>query len=288
MPKVSVLMPAYNSEKYIAEAIDSILNQTFSDFEFIIINDGSTDSTPDIVKKYAKQDKRIKFIDNKKNRGVAAIRNMLLDSASGEYLMYQDSDDVSMPNRIETHVVFMDSHPDISISSAGMLSHPDNQIINCQSQPKILDFYVANCVSNPSVIMRRADIVNAGIHYNVQYSTAEDYMFWVNALKHNLKIYNIPDVLVKYRVLPNSLSHNNPKITEFNNIIRSEIIDNLVQDTNLKTILAPQHRICIFGFIPILKIKRTRIYLLEIIPLFKRKNNWWYLFDVIPFFKKVI
>jgi len=288
MPKVSVLMPAYNAEKYIAEAIDSILNQTFSDFEFIIINDGSTDNTADIVKKYAARDNRIKFINNKKNQGVSTIRNILLDKASGEYLIYQDSDDVSISNRIETQVAFMDMHPNISISCAGILSHPDLQIITCQSQPKILDFYVANHVSNPSVIMRRADIVNAGLHYNTQYSTAEDYAFWVDALKHNLKIYNIPDVLVKYRVLPNSLSHNNPKISEFNDIIRSEIIDNIVQDINMKTILAPQHRINVFGFIPILKIKRTRIYLLEIIPLFKQKNKWWYLFDVIPFFKKVM
>lgn len=286
MPKVSVLMPAYNAEKYIAAAIDSILNQTFTDFEFIIINDGSTDTTAEIVRKYT--DKRIKFIDNSENQGVATVRNLLLDTAGGEYLIYQDSDDISLPERIEKQVVFMDAHPDVSVSCAGLLSIPDNEVITCPSQPRILDFYVANHVSNPSVIIRRTDIVRTGIRYNTQFSTAEDYAFWVDALKHNLKIYNISDILVKYRVLSDSLSHNNPKISVFNNIIRSDIIDNLVSDENIKIILAPQHRINVFGFMPIFKIKRTRIYLLEIIPMFKQRGNWWYLFDIIPFFKKVI
>ena len=92
-PKVSVLMPAYNVEKYVGAAIESILNQTFSDFEFIIINDGSTDNTAKIIKEYAKKDKRIRFIDNKNNRGVSVSRNMGLDIAQGEYVGFIDADD---------------------------------------------------------------------------------------------------------------------------------------------------------------------------------------------------
>ena len=92
--KVSVLMPAYNVEKYVGEAIESILNQTFKDFEFIIINDGSTDNTPKIIKEYAKKDKRIKFIDNKKNKGFIASLNECLDNATGEYVAKMDSDDI--------------------------------------------------------------------------------------------------------------------------------------------------------------------------------------------------
>ena len=86
MPKISVLMTAYNSEEYIARAIESILEQTYKDFEFIIINDGSTDRTSDVVGKYAKTDKRIKFIDNKVNQGLVAVLNQGLDMCSGEYI----------------------------------------------------------------------------------------------------------------------------------------------------------------------------------------------------------
>ena len=101
MPKVSVLMPAYNSEKYIAEAIESILNQTFSDFEFIIINDGSTDKTAEIVNGYARADKRIKFINNKKNQGLIAVLNQGLDLCRGEYIARMDSDDIAINDRLE-------------------------------------------------------------------------------------------------------------------------------------------------------------------------------------------
>lgn len=285
-PRVSVLMPAYNAEKYIAVAIESILSQTFTDFEFIIINDGSTDNTAKIVQEYAKRDARIKFIDNKQNRGIATARNILLESAIGEYIAYQDSDDISVPERLAQQVSFMDAHPDVTVSCAGLQTMPGDKIITCPAKPKILDFYIANMVSNPAVIMRRVAIVNNGIKYEKRYSTAEDYAFWLDVLRHNLQIHNTADVLVKYRILQNSLSHNNPIMTKFEEIIRTEIIDSLTTNQNFRLILAPQHRIYLFGFIPVLKIKYTRIYLFEVIPLFKQRGRWWRMFDIIPIFTK--
>ena len=106
MPKVSVLMPAYNSEKYIAEAIETILNQTFSDFEFIIINDGSTDKTAEIVNGYARADKRIKFINNNKNQGLIAVLNQGLDLCRGEYIARMDSDDIAINDRLSPLLAF--------------------------------------------------------------------------------------------------------------------------------------------------------------------------------------
>lgn len=99
-PRVSVIMPAYNVEQYIAEAIESVLNQTFTDFELIIVNDGSTDNTPKIIEKYAKQDKRIKLI-NQKNMGLSGARNTGLEHATADYIMFIDSDDMIKPTMCE-------------------------------------------------------------------------------------------------------------------------------------------------------------------------------------------
>ena len=111
-------MPAYNAEKYINEAIDSILAQTFTDFEFIIIDDGSTDSTCAIVESYS--DSRIRFFKNEHNLGVAATLNRGLDLARGEYIARMDADDISLPTRFEKQAAYMDSHPDVVVCGTGV------------------------------------------------------------------------------------------------------------------------------------------------------------------------
>ena len=105
MPKVSVVMPAYNAEKYIREAIDSVLAQTFTDFEFIILDDGSTDATAAIIQSY--EDDRIRFCPNERNMGVAATLNRALKLAQGEYIARMDADDVSYKNRLEMQLDFI-------------------------------------------------------------------------------------------------------------------------------------------------------------------------------------
>ena len=236
MPRVSVLTPVYNAEKYIGDAIGSILSQTFTDFEFIIINDGSTDNTAKIVRKYAAQDKRIKFIDSKKNLGVSAVRNKLLDSARGEYIAYQDADDISVPNRLETQVKFLDENPDVTVVGGAMLAFPRPELIVVPKNPKIMDFCIANAVSNPTVMFRRADVMAIGLRYNPALRTAEDYDFWVRLVKH-YNIHNLPNILVNYRVSGTSLSHNNPEMDKVNAKIRSEIINFLTGDDKVKNIV---------------------------------------------------
>ncbi|MFW6383201.1 MAG: glycosyltransferase family 2 protein, partial [Nanoarchaeota archaeon] len=108
-PKVSVLMPAYNSQDYISDAIESILSQTYTDFEFVIIDDCSTDDTWKIIKKYAKNDKRIKAFKNVKNSGVTVSLNNGLEKCSGDYIARMDSDDVSLPKRLEKQVEVLEN-----------------------------------------------------------------------------------------------------------------------------------------------------------------------------------
>ena len=113
MPKVTVLMPVYNGSKYLKAAIDSILSQSFTDFEFLIINDGSTDDSVKIINSY--HDQRIKLIDNKINQGLVAVLNQGLKLAIGEYIARMDSDDFSTCNRLSQQVRFMDKHNDIGV-----------------------------------------------------------------------------------------------------------------------------------------------------------------------------
>jgi len=283
-PTVSVLMPAYNAEKYIAESIESILNQTFSDFEFIIINDGSTDNTAKIIREYARRDSRIKFIDNKKNMGVAKTRNQLLDNAVGKYIAYQDSDDISLAHRLAYQVDFLDSHPDISVVGAAMETFPKYEKLVYVERPKLLDFYGYNMVSNAVVMFRRSDILKYGFKYKENYQTCEDYDFWVQIVRV-LKIYNLPEVLMKYRVLEKSLSHNNPNLDKFNKIIRQDILDCLTDDYMMRMKLSQKYNQYLFGFIPLFHVKQKRIYLFCFIPFLKLHGKWWNLFGIIPFIK---
>ena len=111
--KATVLMPVYNAEKYVAEAIDSILNQTFNDFEFLIINDGSTDNSLDIIKSY--DDPRITIINNETNLGLSHTLNKGIELARGEYIIRMDADDISLSIRLEKQIEFMDSNQHIGI-----------------------------------------------------------------------------------------------------------------------------------------------------------------------------
>ena len=285
--RVSVLMPAYNVELYIEESIKSILNQTFKNFELIILNDGSSDATANIIKQYAKSDNRIKFINNTENKGIAKSRNQLLNSASGEYVAYQDADDISLPDRLERQVDFLDKNIDFSVVGTAIMSIPDEIVHTYLEKPGIIDFYVANAVANPSVMFRKNDINYCNIRYNEKFATAEDYDFWLKVIKH-FRIYNMKEVLVKYRVLENSLSHNNPKLSFYEEKIRKDIRGFLSGDDKWFYALASSKRILLLGFIPLLKIKFTRIYLFDIIPILKLKKNWWYLFDFLPFCKRKI
>ena len=285
MPRVSVLMPAYNSEKYVGAAIESILNQTFTDFEFIIINDGSTDSTAKIVRDYAKRDNRIKFIDNKKNRGIAKIRNQLLDVANGTYIAFQDSDDISLADRLEKQVRYLDTHKNITVVGGGMKTFPQQQLITAPENPKILDFYWANSVFNPTVMIRKSDIDSINLRYDETLQTAEDYDFWTKLVKY-YNIHNMPDVLLNYRVLDTSLSHNNPHLDECNKKVQNNILNFLTSNKNTATSLSIKYRILLFGFLPLFKQKYSRIYLFDIIPLLKKRGSVWYLFDFIPLFTK--
>ena len=133
-PQITVLMPVYNGEKYLRQAVDSILNQTFKDFEFLIINDGSTDKTLAILQEY--KNKRVKIINNKKNIGLTKSLNKGLKLAKGKYIARMDADDISLSNRLRKQIDFLDKHNKIGVLGTQMkIINNSNKIVGEYKTP---------------------------------------------------------------------------------------------------------------------------------------------------------
>ena len=207
-PEISVIMAVHNTEKYLTEAIDSILNQTFRNFEFIIINDVSTDNSLKIIKRYMKNDKRIKLINNIKNVGPAISRNNGLRIAKGKYIAIMDSDDISLPKRFEIQYDFLQKNTDIFLIG-GQIIRIDEHGSYISKSNLILDERLIKeklrrevCIFHPTIMFR-----NEGIHlYRKKFIYAQDYDFYLRLLSKNKRILNIPRILVKYRISPNAIS----------------------------------------------------------------------------------
>src|SRR3989338_9643168 len=160
LPRVTVLMTIYNGEKYLRECMDSVLNQTFKDFEFLIIDDCSTDSSRDIIKSY--RDGRICLIENGRNIGQVRSLNIGLDHAGGEYIARMDQDDVAMRNKLERQLVFMEKSPDISVTGTWGEAVDESGIIREKNRLPIKNeeiigniFFVGYFIIHPSVIFKR-------------------------------------------------------------------------------------------------------------------------------------
>ncbi|GAB6010740.1 glycosyltransferase family 2 protein [Viscerimonas tarda] len=230
MPQVSVLMPVYNGADYIAEAIDSIIGQSFSDWELIIGDDGSTDNTGEIINAYIDKDNRISLCKNTENRGVSYTRKLLLEKAQGEYIAFLDSDDIALPNKLQLQVDFLDSHPDYVLCGTwGTMIDSNGKKIK---QIKLANGYDSIRCSllfssqfiQSSILIRKAIFVNES--YNPDFWVAEDYDLWCRFSAARYKMENITKPLVKYRWHDaNTSSAMQEKITSFTKtIFKRELI----------------------------------------------------------------
>lgn len=208
-------MPVYNGEKYIGRAIDSILCQTFSDFEFLIINDGSTDQSTNIINSY--NDSRIRLIHNEKNIKLISTLNKGLDIARGQYIARMDCDDISLPDRLMRQYDLMKNNPDVGVVGSWMQIIDENEIsirlvrytAPPEQIPSILLF--DNYFSHPSAFIRRSSLPCEG--YRLSFDHAEDYDLWVRVAK-NSKLCNLQQTLVKYREHSSNTSRTNSKTVE--------------------------------------------------------------------------
>ncbi len=205
-PMISVVMSTYNrADTFLVPAIDSILNQTYEDFEFIIINDGSTDNTSDILAEYAAYDKRIKVITNNPNEGLIASLNKGLKAAKGKYIARMDDDDVSLPYRFERQVAYLEAHPEITVAGS-WVSPPDSlkpYSFQRESDPdrvKIQLYLGIAPVSHPALMIRNDFLREHDIRYRSDFVSAEDRPFYGEILNAGGEMVNIPEVLLQYRL----------------------------------------------------------------------------------------
>ncbi len=206
--KVTVLMLAYNAEKYIPEAIESILNQTFRDFELLIILDNKTsDSSEDIIETYI--DQRIRLVDNKKSMNLSELRNEGLRLAKGEYVAIMDADDISYPNRLEVQCRYMERNPDVGIVASwnDVINDVGNLIESWNADRSSEDIYYIlnfkNCLAHCSTLFRKDLVMNNG-GYNETMNLSEDYELY-NRISKIARIYQIQQPLVKWRRHKNSI-----------------------------------------------------------------------------------
>lgn len=227
-PLVSVLMSVYNGADFLGEAIESILKQTFYDFEFIIVNDGSTDSSGQIIADC--DDKRIRKLDNTANLGLAASLNRGILEARGEYIARMDADDISLPERLEKQLFFMQTHDRISvcgtwikyIGDENMVIQfpPDDATIRC----KLL---FENNIAHPSVILRKEHFLKHSLFYNPACTSAQDYDLWQRGSRY-LSYANLNEILLLYRLHSKQTGK-----TDFNN---QQKITGLVRLNELKNL----------------------------------------------------
>jgi len=217
LPQVSVLMPNYNCEKYLPEAIDSILSQSFVDFEFIIIDDGSTDNSWQIIQDYVKKDKRIIAVKNNKNYWISYNRNKLLSLSKWEYIVWQDSDDISIIDRIEKQKNLLEKNKEIWICWWWMQFFDETwnttKRLYCED-----DIWVRKTIFRYSPIsqwasMYRKIAINEAWGYDKGLNIAEDlnlsFKIW-----RNYKFANLRDITLLYRQYPSSTTHSKLKEME--------------------------------------------------------------------------
>lgn len=248
MPRVSVLMSVYNGGTYLREAIDSILQQKFTNFEFIIINDGSTDHSAEIMQSY--YDPRIRYLENDKNIGLISSLNRGLALAESPYIARMDADDISLPGRLAKQVNFLNEH-----SEVGALGGSVQIIDGCGSLSDIWRFptehsflkwclFFDDPIAHPTVMMRRAAVIRAG-GYSTDWVHAEDYDLW-RRLSRITRLSNLQDVLLylrRHQVCVTRVHHaqqlkNSIRISQ---LMMSEVLD---EDVPIQIV----QRLCSEGF----------------------------------------
>ncbi|PWW82344.1 glycosyl transferase [Prosthecochloris marina] len=233
MPKVTVLMPVFNGETYLRGAIESILGQTFSDYEFLIVDDGSTDKSLEIIASY--EDPRIRLHANGSNRGTVHALNTGLELAKGEYIARMDCDDISLPHRLEQQVRFMDAHPHIGVCGSGMRHIKGDKLRNFRYQPTSdqelkITLLFNTCFFHPTVIMKKTVLNGALYPDNLIYT--QDYNLWTH-LAVKTDFANLRQSLLYFREHPAQISHRKAVLQKSNaRLIRKLYLQSIVDDFN--------------------------------------------------------
>lgn len=207
VPRVSVLLNVYNDEKYLAQCIESVLNQSYKDFELVVVNDGSTDGTLDIVQRYLAQDERIVLLDLKTNVGRARAINTALKHARGEFNAKLDSDDYFYPDKLRKQVAYLDEHEDCFLVACGVDMVDENSKRLLTVRPLKTEKAIAGRLLSKNTLFHSTILFrNAGIKYRDKFLYAQDYDLYLQILARGEKIEALQEVLAGYRVQTSSVS----------------------------------------------------------------------------------
>ena len=238
-PKVSILMPVYKTAPYLREAMDSMLSQTFTDFELIVLNDCSPDNAEEILDEY--KDPRIVRYIGEKNEGLANVLNVGMQMARGKYIARMDSDDLSAPNRLEVQVDYLEKHPDIDLCSCGMKlfgAMEDQWIRESDFETLRINALFFSFILHASSIWRRDAFDKQGLRFRQEMVPAEDYDLWCRALSGGLRLVNIPDCLYLYRIHPDQATGNTEKTLQKEQLVREGFLRTLFPKAEEKDIVS--------------------------------------------------
>jgi len=198
-PLISVLLPVHNGEPYLRAAIESVLAQSLGDFELLVINDGSTDRTQDIVE--ALRDDRIRCHANVRKQGLAATLDRGLSLARGQFVARMDADDLCAVDRFRLQAQYLERHPETSLVGSWYQLVGSDRVVKLPESSEEINFHLMrfNCVAHPSVMFRLADFRANGLAYDAGYEHAEDYACWVSFARLGLKMVNLPLPLLLHR-----------------------------------------------------------------------------------------
>lgn len=208
-PLVSVVTPCYNAASYIGETIDSVISQTYTNWEMIVVDDCSTDKSSDVVQMYSQQDKRISLLSTRTNTGSPAIpRNMGIEYAKGKYIALLDADDIWYPNKLSEQISLMESKPCRISYTNGEMMNEDGVVIREIRKAEYVDYRETlkrNELSCSSAMLEKA-LIN---DLRFENRPKEDFVFWIRLMKESCeKAYNTNSVLYAYRLVGNSRSRN--------------------------------------------------------------------------------
>lgn len=214
---VSVVMPSYNCETYIGEAIDSVLVQSYSCLELLICDDCSSDATRDVIKAYEKRDARVRLLENDKNSGAAASRNVCIALARGEYIAFLDSDDIWLPDKLKIQISFMEEHDSDFSCTSYYISDDDFRTAKYEVKPfkragywKIL--FTGNPLGNSTVIYR---VPKSGKRYAPNIRKRNDFALWLEVCRHGMSVSGLSDCLSVYRRRKGSLSSRKSELVSY-------------------------------------------------------------------------
>ncbi len=209
-PLVSVLLPTYNSSKFISETIEHILAQTYKYFEFIIVDDASTDKTLEIIHQYASRDPRIKIFQSEKNEGISATHNKCIQYAAGKYLAYLNHDDLALPDRLAKQVDFLENNSEIGVCGSSVeFFGTSNHIWQTIRPPREItcNLLFSVTVNNPSAMVRKSLLEKYQLSYDPNLFIANDYKMWIE-MSQITQLTNLLEILTKIRLHADNTSKN--------------------------------------------------------------------------------